>query len=294
MRRDETLHEMERHGSVAFPLQVYMDDLDQYETGKIPWHWHFEMVFGVLVQGSMVVRVPEKELTLHQGEGFFVNVNVPHEIQPLKEGTVFHSVVFSPSLLLGFQGSVIDQKYISPLIRSTDLRALAFCGEEEWHSNVISMLMKIFDLFDLQQEEYEFAILIELYTIMRLICHEKRSALTMDRENASIQDETRVKDMLDHIHLSYMSKLSLRNIAGAAHISESECCRCFKRVLKTTPITYLSCYRLSAASKLLREGFSATYASKEAGFSSQSYFTTQFKKMYECTPRQYMKRYAKS
>lgn len=42
-------------------------------------------------------------------------------------------------------------------------------------------------------------------------------------------------------------------LAESAHVSKSECLRCFRKSLNTTPYKYLTEYRLSKAAALLRE-----------------------------------------
>jgi AraC-like DNA-binding protein/mannose-6-phosphate isomerase-like protein (cupin superfamily) len=289
MQVDETLREIESHGGVAFPLQVYVDEMDRYELGKIPWHWHPEIAFSIIHQGSVVVSVPDQQVTLQKGDGYFINSNVLHQIQSLEEHTVFYSVVFSPSLLYGFQGSVIEQKYINPLIQNPELWLLSFNGEERWHDNIVATLQRCFHSYEQQEDGWELSIVIDLSKIMLMLYRETQSWDAQPNNHMRIQDEERTKTMLDYIHLSYMNKLSLKDIANAAYISTSECCRCFKRILKTTPFRYLNRYRLSAAAQLLKQGFSATYVFKETGFCSQSYFTVQFKEVYGCTPGDYKK-----
>ena len=39
------LEEITCHGSPAFPMEVYLDNLDLYPNRFIPWHWHKELEF---------------------------------------------------------------------------------------------------------------------------------------------------------------------------------------------------------------------------------------------------------
>ena len=67
-----------------------------------------------------------------------------------------------------------------------------------------------------------------------------------------------------------------------------ECCRLFKRVTHDTIFSYIRLYRITQASKLLREtGLSVEDIATECGFASASYFISAFKKCLKTTPLRY-------
>ncbi|MDL2237092.1 AraC family transcriptional regulator [Christensenellaceae bacterium OttesenSCG-928-K19] len=286
---NKDLRELESHGNPAFPLEVYIDELERFSQRKVPWHWHPEFEFGVMLKGSMVLGVPEKRFTLHEGEGFFASSNTLHEFLPNEKGTSLFTILFSPQLLYGFPGSVIERKYITPLTSNPKFSELIFDGTRAWHAGITTTLNKVYDLCEKRQDGYELESVSELIRLWLSIYRECQSGLPPEGNTLRERDDERIKKMLEYIHASYADSLSLEDISGAANISTSECCRCFKRILKTTPFGYLNQYRLTLAAKLLRKGFSATHAFKETGFCSQSYFGLQFKAAYGCTPGQYKK-----
>lgn len=68
--------ELREHGNRLFPLACYLDLLPRDE---IPWHWHNELEFGLVVEGSVTVETASVKFTLREGDGFFVNSNVLHD-----------------------------------------------------------------------------------------------------------------------------------------------------------------------------------------------------------------------
>ncbi len=54
---DQNLQEMRQHGTKDFPLGVYQDDLTQFEQGIIPWHWHEEIQFDLVVNGRIYFQI---------------------------------------------------------------------------------------------------------------------------------------------------------------------------------------------------------------------------------------------
>ncbi len=104
----------------------------------------------------------------------------------------------------------------------------------------------------------------------------------------------RIKQMLNWIHTHYAEKIFLDDIARAGQLSRSECCRYFKRILKKTPLNYLTDYRIQKSLILLQQSESSvTDVAYQVGFNSTSYFIDQFRKSMNMTPLAY-KKYKKS
>lgn len=72
-------------------------------------------------------------------------------------------------------------------------------------------------------------------------------------------------------------------------LSERECLRCFHRMIGDTPIQYLLKYRLMQSAAMLHAAPTACIAeiSAACGFDNPSYFSKQFRRFYQCTPREY-------
>lgn len=95
--------------------------------------------------------------------------------------------------------------------------------------------------------------------------------------------------MLGCIHENFADNLSLRDVAGAAGISERECLRCFERTIRLSPFQYLLKYRVmrGAETLLTDPASSVSEAASRCGFDSPSNFARIFKRFYHCTPREY-------
>ena len=97
--------------------------------------------------------------------------------------------------------------------------------------------------------------------------------------------------MLQYIQSNYAEDLSTENIARSAAISGSECLRCFRTMVGTTPIQYVKQLRIQKAAELL-----ASTDRKIAdigalcGFQEMSYFAKTFRTLKGCTPREYRTR----
>ena len=97
--------------------------------------------------------------------------------------------------------------------------------------------------------------------------------------------------MLQFVHDHYSDEVTMGQIAASAAVSESECLRCFRATVDTTPIRYLRQYRIRQAARLLchTEERISDIASR-CGFQDMSYFTKSFREQLGCTPTEYRRR----
>ena len=66
---DQYNQEKLRHGTAAFPLACYHDDLSR---DSVPWHWHEELEAVLVTAGETLVTIGQRSFVIHAGEGYFV------------------------------------------------------------------------------------------------------------------------------------------------------------------------------------------------------------------------------
>lgn len=111
---DSAGRELTVHGTAAFPIACYHDDL---EAAPVPWHWHEELELLIASEGGVLAAAAGEKYTLAEGDGLFINAGVLHADWPLAAGRCrLHSVVFHPRLVGGSPDSVFWQKYLQPLL----------------------------------------------------------------------------------------------------------------------------------------------------------------------------------
>ena len=123
-----------------------------------------------------------------------------------------------------------------------------------------------------------------------------RLSLQAELRESSLSEKVRrntqrLEQMLQFIRQNYGEELTVSQIADSAAISESECLRCFRSCLHTSPSRYLRDFRLQKAETLLlsTQGTSANIGAA-CGFSDAAYFTKLFREVKGCTPLEYRKR----
>lgn len=93
---------------------------------------------------------------------------------------------------------------------------------------------------------------------------------------------------IDFIQGNYQISITLKSIAGSVNLSPIYFHKVFSAYMGKTPNQYLLEFRINEAKKLLlKSDLSMGHIAAKCGFSSQSYFNYQFKKLTNKTPRQY-------
>ena len=50
---DDTFRELSEHGSVEYPFRYYYEDIWEYDLHRIDWHWHSEVEFIYVKNGTL-------------------------------------------------------------------------------------------------------------------------------------------------------------------------------------------------------------------------------------------------
>lgn len=277
--------ELKPHGSIEFPCAGYASHHTERPEDVIPWHWHEEMEIVMITEGQMRLKTSAASFLLNKGEAAVINSNILHYAAAAPECSL-RSLVFSPGLITGGSESAFAKKYIQPLLSCRSFSGYPIDPED---------IQRVSEWFDCAFEAlkndrcgFEFVVRENLSRICFYLYGKFKTQM-----NAEIpvfdQDNIRIRKMLDFLHENFASHVSLKEISGAADISERECLRCFQKTLQISPVQYLLKYRImQGAEMLLADSTSsvsevATYC----GFDSPSNFTKMFKRFYNCTPREY-------
>ena len=66
---DDSARELMEHGTAAFPIACYHDDL---QAEPVPWHWHEELEVLVVSEGMILATAGGEKFRLGKGEGLFI------------------------------------------------------------------------------------------------------------------------------------------------------------------------------------------------------------------------------
>lgn len=280
---------MQEVEGISAEYPYVLNRADGKET-RVPWHWHEEVEFSYVVRGSLRVTVSGHSYTFREREGFYINSNILHTMEPEdpEVGVLWNSYMFHPVFLGSHYKSVFDTKYMAPVLTNKNYELAAFRDENANQQKILELLRQA-----AQQQAQPFCEfrIRNLFSEIWILLMQELKDMEDNAKLAKPISQERIQTMLAFIHRHYHEKLTLEQIAGAAIIGKRECLRCFQTCIQKTPFEYLMDYRVQMAEKLLRTtGMSVTDIALQTGFSNSAYFTKVFRHLRGVSPSQYRKR----
>jgi AraC-like DNA-binding protein len=251
-------------------------------------HWHEDLQYTLVTNGDLSIQVNGIQYELHCGDAIFINSGHLHMIQKLSSNGTYVSFNFSPKILSVFDGSLLEHDYVLPYITNYHYPIMIFSSQNRLHQSALNSLTQLMELdnrleqFGVRYQICSLLMSLWLYTIS--LFHTK-----LENVNKVLNKKQECLHlMLSYIHQNYPLDLSLKDIATSAHVSESECCRCFKSILHTTPYVYLLNFRITKSTELLAEtNYTVAEIANMVGYNDSSHFIQYFKKIHKLTPNQY-------
>lgn len=277
--------ELATHGTKGFPSGFYLSDLYLH---PLPWHWHDEIELLIITKGTVRFKTLSNEFVLKEGDGLFFNSGVLHAAWDNDEKEMLiHSIVFHPRLVGGYEGSVFWDKYLNPLLTDPSLKCMHFSKNVSWQKEILLLIEDAWQAGFYKKKEYEFDVRTNLSHIVALLLS-KSNPSKLPLSEKQLRDNQRMKLMLQYIEEHLSDSIEITDIAKTAMISVSECLRCFKHSIGTTPIQYVKQLRIQKAAELLSSSeLSITEVATECGFQEMSYFSKSFRQTHGCTPSEY-------
>lgn len=276
----EVVH-YERQG---LPLYIRTADLEQFTGKRAACHWHDDLEWIHILDGTMNYSVNGRKLPLKVGDSLLVNGRQMHYGYG-EEGCRFLCILFHPSLFGDNQ--VLRQEYIRPVLENPALEYLYFDGEGEEGRKTGKALRRMAEFKEAGEMAYEMDVIGWMCLLWAEILRKTEVGGGVcpagEREDRAAQ-----KEMVSFICRHYGEPLSLEAIAAAGHVSRSKCCQIFRKYVGQSPVEFLNAYRLKVGRNLLRDTErNVTEIATICGFSHLSYFSRQFAAAYGRTPREY-------
>lgn len=254
-------------------------------------HWHEEIQFVYVLKGSVRLKVYHEEIELKQGNSVFINRSVLHHITG-NEGCHYHSYIIPPKMLSFFPGSTMEAN-VEQVINNPSFTHYILMSSVPANQKFFKILKDLDALYfeNTSANYHEYCISIKLAQIWL----EFMLIIPVIPSQLHSKNYTRIRTLVSFIHTNYSQPLSSSDIAASAHISQTECVRCFQTCLGESPYQYLIKYRLHMSTSLLiSTDKSVTEIALSIGFHSTSSYIRYFKKNYEMTPAQYRKEFQKT
>ena len=282
----ENQKEIKEHGNFAFPVNISLEQIESYEMGVFLWHWHPEIELTLVLSGEIEYQVDDITYVLRAGDGMFCNSNALHSGHMRNEqDCTYLSVTFHPRFLYGYENSILHTKYIENIVTNEALPSLALTTSVSWQSEILDALQEIHKIHLAPDTDYE----LRLHMLLMQIWHKLYLYFSTqpNNEKKPTQYLDRLRDIISFIENHYTQEISLEDVAKAANICKSECCRFFKKHMGMTIFDYILYTRIQNSLPILAKAESITEVASQVGFSSPSYYSQIFKRYMKRTPMEY-------
>lgn len=263
-----------------------------WNPGHLIVHRHDEPQF-MVTKSAVRIDLLDRSIVLESGDAAFINGNVTHRIVSHGDAATYTGAAVSRTLLAcgGCDGSALGQA-AQAVLSNAGLDAVRLSHGVSWQADAADAIERLLTCVQTSAEVSETAAVLrissEALAVLSLLAQHVpvgENTGAVGRSNAAAR---RVRLYLDFIEEHFAEHVSLAQIAAAGNAGESECLRCFKKALGTTPYRYLMEYRVAQAARLLRETDEpVARVSALVGFGQPSRFAECFKKLTGQTPRAY-------
>ncbi len=273
----------------------HMSSADKDYIENLPHkHMEFELIY--LLTGSLTVQFENMSLHVRKGDGIVIKRGVTHSLE-CEPDTEFEIIHFHHSLLFGSVISMLGNRNLKKILDNDNYTYSTFDHTTEDGAIIVGHIHDIHRFMHAGTAGGELRAIGALYDIWGLGIDEHSQISDIPLTKQQALDKWRISRATEYIAAHYSEDILLLDIASCCDVSESECCRTFKRSLHTTPIDFINRYRVYAAAEILTNDVHGTPMSEiatQVGFNYASYFNKTFKRYIGMTPMQYRKKFNKS
>ncbi|NIK79691.1 AraC-like DNA-binding protein/mannose-6-phosphate isomerase-like protein (cupin superfamily) [Paenibacillus castaneae] len=268
-----------------FQLYVRKGTLHQFDRYAASCHWHPDIEFILVLEGSMDFFVKGKTVHIDKGSGIFVNSKRLHYgFSPDMTDCSYIVVAIHPSLL--GKDTWEGKEYWEEKFGSNSDDYILLTDEIQWHGEVLHSLNQIYNEMH-SPTRNPFRLLSQAMSLCAYMgdhIQENSGLLANDQLWAAVWK------MTGFIHQHYENKIILGDIAAAGSVCRSRCCELFGQYVGQTPNSYLIRYRIQKSCELLQEtDRTISEIAISCGFQSASYFSYTFRKEMGLVPQAYRK-----
>lgn len=262
-----------------FPARVVLFD----KPGRdcfIDRHWHKSFEIDYVINGDLIVEIEDNEQVFQKGEYAVIE---PYSVH-MSNGKYSEShvkyivIIYSYGFLKNYFDDFENYSY-----------SIKSDADKEF---VKTQLQKIGNTLNTENPLEELTVLAALISLIEYIftnCKTKLSPSAQLRRDVNpVYNYTQVA--IEYIKEHYREQITLEEAAKAVGLSTTYFSKIFKTKTNKTFMNYLNEYRMfNAVSDMANYDVTETVAALDNGFPNVKAFIKTFKRVYNCTLREYVK-----
>lgn len=281
----EIYHETKAHTSPEFPYNTYLCSIPQ-DFLSVSTHWHNEIELIVIKKGEGLVQVDLQPHQVAAGDIVCILPGQLHSIEQKGQSAMeYENILFRTELLKTSGGDLCSSRLLQPLFSGMVEFPSHISGRCGYFPELSGYIGEIDRLCGERPFGYQLA--VKGYLFQFCFCLITNNPV---REGKREQKKSleKLKLALSYIQEHYSRQITIAEIAGVCHYSQSHFMKFFKESMGMGFIQYLNDYRLGIAGQMLKEtGSGILEIAEETGFENLSYFNRIFKRKYGVTPGQF-------
>lgn len=142
--REQYINSVNLNIDTNFPylvLDVINDNAFPRNPGFHVMHWHEDLQFILVLDGTIEVQTLDTSVLIRTGEGLFINKNVVHNVRRL-ENCHYNSFLF-PAYFLEFYAGSPAKDFVNSVTSNDRMAFIHFTTALDWHKEVIAQLKKL-------------------------------------------------------------------------------------------------------------------------------------------------------
>ena len=278
-------------------LARHLSSADKDYIENIPHkHAEFELIY--VTRGDVTIQFTKTMIHVKEGDGVCIKRGIIHSIESDDDSAIDLEIIhFHHAILFGSAINMLGGRNLAGILNNDEFVYIKFDHNTKEGNTVIELMHSIYEQMHSSKVGSELIAIGALYEIWGLGVMNMTQISEVPLTKQQTLDNWRIEQATEYIAEHYTDDILLSDIAKVCEVSESECCRTFKRCLKSSPIDYINRYRVYAAAEILTNDLHNTPMSEIAmmvGFNYASYFNKTFKRYIGMTPMQYRKKFNKS
>lgn len=250
-------------------------------------HWHYDLEILYSLGGKATVFLNGHFYPLHKGDMILMSTREVHAVWG-EADTEYICVKFDPDILYTSSRSLFESRYIIPFTMARLELQKRFTAEKLAKTPLPDWLLDIYKESKNREYAFELAVRTNICQVFLWILRSwQAQGLNLDiSDYFKDKDRVRLQPVFDYIDDNYAQNISAEDMAGLCNMSYSYFSRYFKAAVGKSFTSYLNHVRITEAEKLLlATDRTITEIAMETGFSSPSYFISQFKRLKHVSPR---------
>lgn len=259
---------------IDFPVQVFYEHRNRccLYYGS---HWHEEIEFTYVTEGSVIITLDQQEYTLSKGDLLIINSNSLHKAQCISVPYTCKVIAFRASDMM--EKFAIQNILFNPLIQSDP--------------QIDYYMERIFDECEKQNIAYKDSCKAYITHLLIYLSRNHMAEALTSKENAQRQAQLlRFNKVLLFIDENYSRPITNQELADIMYMSVGHFANLFNKIIGIAPQKYINHMRLDKAKELLlSKKYTTTQVASLVGFQDYNHFGRQFKKYFFCTPQEMLK-----